>query len=213
MSCWTGRRRSGPLAVDPLATLVKEHRGVAGARVELGEVVRHRDQIGVVPGTGADAVARVGRLVAVRRVAFDAEVGAPRAAAGANRGGQPLTGRVGARQTAEIAGHARRAGDEEAQRRTRRRRRRLAAARGNEEDRDQQPTVLHHPPLSMSCGCRVERRIAASPVMHAHFRLRQPERDMTAPIVPALIEGKRSRFAVEIATARCDRERVAAGFT
>src|SRR5262249_35842196 len=106
----------GPLAVDPLAVLVDEHRGVALARVQLGEVRRNRDAGGVHPWSVADARARVGRPVAVARIAFDAEIRAPRPLSEAHRRGEALTERVGAVQPAQIAGPAGPAGDEEAHR-------------------------------------------------------------------------------------------------
>jgi hypothetical protein len=65
--------RTAPLSVDALTTLVEEHGRVAGSRVELGKVVRDEDEIDVVPGSGTDAIARVRRLIVVRRIALDTE--------------------------------------------------------------------------------------------------------------------------------------------
>ena len=57
-----------------MSTLVHKQRGIAGARMQLREAARDDDVAGVAPGTGADAIARVGSLVVVGGVALDAGV-------------------------------------------------------------------------------------------------------------------------------------------
>ena len=66
-------RGAGPLAVDPLAALVDEDSGVTGARVERGQIGRDDREIGVIPGSIADPAPRVCRLIAVSRIALDAD--------------------------------------------------------------------------------------------------------------------------------------------
>ena len=60
-----GRRRSGPLSVDPLPALVDEHGGIASAPVQFGEAVRDEHAARVVPRAIADAIARVRGLIAI----------------------------------------------------------------------------------------------------------------------------------------------------
>jgi hypothetical protein len=94
--------RTGPLSVDPPTTLVEEHGGVAHSRVQLGVVVRDKDEIDVVPGPCTDAIARVRRLIVVRRIALDTEIGPPTAIAVARGRREALTGGVGAAQAAKL---------------------------------------------------------------------------------------------------------------
>jgi hypothetical protein len=55
------RRRAGPLTVDALAAFVDEHRRIASARVQLGEIVGDDHAVDVRPRAAADPVAGVGR--------------------------------------------------------------------------------------------------------------------------------------------------------
>ena len=130
-----GRRRSGPLTVDPLPAFVDEHRRVASARVQFVDVCRHRDACCVDPWSGADTRARIRRVVAVVGVSLDAQIRAPCFRSGADGGRQALTQRVGTAKAAETAGGIRGARDEEAQRvrRAGSRRWRAAAAAGRDD--------------------------------------------------------------------------------
>ena len=69
---------SGPLSVDTLTALIEEDGGVTGTSVEFGDDVGDGHAICVEPWTVTNPVSCVGRLISVRRVAFDAQVGAPR---------------------------------------------------------------------------------------------------------------------------------------
>jgi len=108
------RRRSGPLPVDSLAAFIDEHRRIAFPRVKLGERVRDHDLVRISPRTRADAVARVGRLIAVRHVVFDAQIGAPCSRPFSDSGSEPLACCVGTGKATEVGGDARRARDEKA---------------------------------------------------------------------------------------------------
>src|SRR6267143_1391689 len=66
--------------------------------VQLGEVARDDDALGVLPGTLADAVARVDRAGALR-----AQVGVPGLGAGARRPAEQLAELVRAGESAEVA--------------------------------------------------------------------------------------------------------------
>ena len=58
-------RRAGPLPVDALTALVQEQARVTGARMELRDGRRDRRAVGVEPGSVANPVPRVRRLVAL----------------------------------------------------------------------------------------------------------------------------------------------------
>jgi hypothetical protein len=109
------------LTVDTLTALVHEHARVTGAGVKFGDCVGDDYPTRVEPWARTDPVSRVSRLVAVRRVAFDAQIGAPRAPALPDCCRQPLTRRVCPSKPTEIARHTNRAADEEVERRTGRR--------------------------------------------------------------------------------------------
>ena len=106
--------RSRPLTVDALPAFVQKQRRVAGPRMQFGQRVRNQGAVRVIPRAGADAVARVDRLVIGRSIAFDAQVRAPGAATLPNGRGQPLTRCVRSGESAQIAGGRGLAGDEEA---------------------------------------------------------------------------------------------------
>jgi hypothetical protein len=89
------RRGACPLPVDPLPAFVNEHTGVTGAGVKFGDSVGDGHAVGVKPRSRADPVPRVYRLVPVCRVALDAQVSAPGAAALPNGRCQSLTRGVG----------------------------------------------------------------------------------------------------------------------
>ena len=81
MSCSTG---AGEPVHWPLMRCPRSSTNSAASpvrAVQLGHVVRDEREVGVVPGPAADPVARVRRLIAVGRVALDAEIGAPGALA------------------------------------------------------------------------------------------------------------------------------------
>ena len=63
--------------------------------MQLGQVVCDQHAGGVMPGTYADSIARVGRLIIIGGIALDAEVGAPEAIARADTFGEALTCGVG----------------------------------------------------------------------------------------------------------------------
>ncbi len=85
ISCCDRRRGARPLPVDALTALIHKHIGVTRARMEFGHVVGDVHAVGVEPRTRANPVARVGRLITVRRVALDAQVRAPCAIALSSR--------------------------------------------------------------------------------------------------------------------------------
>jgi hypothetical protein len=90
------------LAVDALTALVDEHRRITSPRVERRDVVRDNHIVRVSPGPGSDAIARVRGLIAIRRIAFDAQIRAPCSPTFSDRGSEPLTRGVSSRQTAAL---------------------------------------------------------------------------------------------------------------
>src|SRR5262245_20233785 len=112
--------------------------------MQLGEVAGDRLQVRVVPRARADAVLGVSRLVAIRGVVLDAEVGSPGPASLTDRRCQSLTRRICSGQTAKIAGDARGTADKEAQRRSGRAGRcTVLVTSGDDQDHDQNQKRSH----------------------------------------------------------------------
>ena len=144
--------RTGPLPVDATPAFIHEKVGIAGSRMQLAHVVGDQDAVGVVPGTRADAITCVDRLVPVSRVTFDTEISAPAAVALAGGGSKPLTGCISALQATEIARRTGHAGHEEAQCRSRRTGRRVIATAGGEEDGNYKHETSHGCAFLVDCA-------------------------------------------------------------
>ena len=87
--------------VGQLGDVVAEPRQFRCVTMKMRKILRDHFAVGVVPGTGADAVARVhGRLAGPR---LRTEVSMPRAISGAGGSCQRLAMCVGAGQSAEVA--------------------------------------------------------------------------------------------------------------
>ena len=68
------RWRSRPLAADALSAFVEKQRGVAGPRMEPVRLLATSASFWLCPGSDADSIACMRRLVAMARVMVDAEV-------------------------------------------------------------------------------------------------------------------------------------------
>ena len=115
--------------------------------MQIGQIRGNHHPFRIEPGAAADSAARVGRVVVVRGIMLDAQIGSPRLGAETDVLREPLAGSIGARQTGKIPRGALRAADEEAHRRSalgRRGSAAVAAAADSEEgERRREKSKFH----------------------------------------------------------------------